>query len=618
MAKTLSQVQTQYTSTQSPLPVWRSRLVVFLLFIMFSSLIIRGLWIQWFNNDFYEEQGNKRIERTIKLLASRGKILDRNNNNLATSLNKKTIWADPAYIVKLQNCAKDPDFRKDKECRPLVIDIKKIKEFNQKLPKLANLLSLDATQLKQRLLNKDRSFIYVKHQIEEDIAENIKKLNLPGIYSLIESKRFYTQGEVTAQLIGITSLEDVGQEGLELAFNKYLTGKSGQSRVVKDRLGNVVDDKGIIKQPTNGKDLVLSIDSHLQTEVYNALKQAVQTHKAKLGTAVVLDAKTGETLAIANWPSYNPNNRTANAGEIGKNHALTDTFEPGSTMKPLTIAAALDKGLIKGNSVFDVSSLNISGKNITDSHRYSKLSTLEIIQKSSNIGTVKIANLMDNESQWSFYRQVGLGQVPAVNFPGSASGRLRNFKTWRPIEKATMSYGYGLSTSIFQIAQAYTIFANDGKFIPATLFKRDINSITPRQVITPETNKVILQALEMVTQPGGTAIKAQIQGYRVGGKTGTAHKQVGNGYSHNTYRAFFAGLAPMSNPRIIVAVMVDEPSNGSHYGGEVSAPVFSRVTEVSLRVLNVPMDKEIAKPSTANKPNNSASTTTKTTGATQH
>lgn len=597
MSKPISQVQTQYTSTSSPLPVWRSRLVVFLLFIMFASLIIRGLWIQWFNNDFYEEQGNKRIERVIKILASRGKIIDRNNNNLATSLNKKTIWADPAYINKLQNCTKIVEIRKDKDCKPLFIDIKRMKDFNQKVEKLASLMGLDAVQLRQRLLKKERSFIYVKHQIEEDVATNIKKLNLPGIYQMVESKRFYTQGEVTAQLIGITSLEDIGQEGLELAFNKYLTGESGQSRVVKDRLGNVVDDKGIIKQPTNGKDLVLSIDSHLQTEVYNALKQAVQTHKAKLGTAVVLDAKTGETLAIANWPSYNPNNRTANAGESGKNHALTDTFEPGSTMKPLTIAAVLDKGLVKANTVFDVSGLNISGKNITDSHHYSKLNTLEIIQKSSNIGTVKIASLIDNESQWNFYRQVGLGQVPAVNFPGSASGRLRNFKTWRPIEKATMSYGYGLSASIFQLAQAYTIFANDGKFIPATLFKRDVNTITPRQIITPETNKVILQALEMVTQPGGTAVKAQIPGYRVGGKTGTAHKQVGNGYSSNTYRAFFAGLAPMSNPRIIVAVMIDEPSNGSHYGGDVSAPVFSRVTEVSLRVLNVPMDKEVLKAS---------------------
>ncbi len=595
---------TLYQPTQSFLPVWRSRLIVFLLFILFASLLLRGLWIQWFNNDFYEAQANKRIEKSVKVFASRGKILDRNNNNLAVSLNKKALFINPEYLAKVLACKQILLTRKDLECKKIALDVKRVQNLNEKLAKLSALLKIDREEINKKIERKSTRFIYLKHFVEEDIAAQISQLHIPSLGQETESKRYYTHGEAMAQLIGRTNFENKGQEGLELSFESELTGQNGQARVIHDRFGNVVDDKGTIKPAIGGKDLVLSIDSYVQTAVYNALKEAVQTHKAKLGTAVVLDAKTGETLAMANWPSYNPNTNVSSSGDSAKNHALTDVFEPGSTMKPLIVASALDKKLIHENTVFNVSSLNISGKNITDSHHYSRLSALEIIQKSSNIGTVKIANLMSNQEQWNIYHQVGLGQAPALNFPSIASGRLRNFELWRPIEKATMSYGYGLSSSIFQLAQAYTIFANDGKFISATLLKRDSSEIVARQIISPQAAHSMLKGLEMATEAGGTAVKAQILGYRVGGKTGTAHKQIegGRGYSHNTYRAFFVGLVPISNPRLIVAIMIDEPSNGEHYGGQVSAPIFAKVAEVSLRVLkNVPMDKQIVV-DTKNKP----------------
>jgi len=589
-------VSTQSTSISSPLPIWRSRLVVFILFILFSSLLLRGLWIQWFNNAFYEEQSKIRTERSLPIPAFRGKILDRNNNNLATSLNTKTIWADPSYMNRLEKCKTLLQPKLDENCRN-TLDLKLLKQQEEKLPKLASLLDMNIEDIKNKISKNKLGFIYIKRQVDLVTARKIKDLNLVGFYQLIEPKRYYTQGEVTAQLLGITDIEDRGQEGIELAFNKSLAGKYGQRKVTKDRLNRVVDELGVIKPPIHGKDLVLSIDAHLQTEVYNALKEAVQANKAKLGTAVVLDAKTGETLAIANWPSYNPNIKVANVFEASrKNHALTDTFEPGSTMKPLTIAAALEKGAIKSNTVFNTSSIVVGSKSVSDSHHYPHLDTLGILQKSSNIGTVKISMMLSSEEQWNMYRQVGLGQTPDVDFPGSASGRLRNFKSWKPVEKATMAYGYGLSASIFQLAQAYTIFANEGKFIPATLYKRDLSEITPKQVISKQTNDVVLKGLEMVTQAGGTAPQAQIAGYRTGGKTGTAHKQVGKGYASNIYRAFFTGLAPMSDPKIIVSVMVDEPSNGTYYGGTVAAPIFARVAEVSLRVLNIPMDKAVEIP----------------------
>jgi cell division protein FtsI (penicillin-binding protein 3) len=585
-----------YQTNESFLPVWRSRLIVFLLFILFSALLLRGLWIQWFNNDFYEAQANKRIEKSVKIFASRGKILDRNNNNLAVSLNKKAIFINAEYLDKVHVCKQIMLVKKDIECKKIALDIKRIQNLDEKLIKLSELLKIDIQELNKKIARKATRFIYLKHFVEEDIATQINQLNIPGLGQETESKRYYTHGEAMAQLVGRTNFENKGQEGLELSFESSLTGQNGQARVIHDRFGNVVDDKGTIKPAISGQDLVLSIDSYVQTAVYNALKEAVQMHKAKLGTAVVLDAKTGETLAMANWPSYNPNSNINPSGDSSKNHALTDVFEPGSTMKPLIVSSAMDKGLINENTVFNVSSLNISGKNITDSHQHSRLSTLEIIQKSSNIGTVKIANLMNNEEQWNVYHQLGLGQTPSLNFPGTASGYLRNFKLWRPIEKATMSYGYGLSSSIFQLAQAYTIFANEGKFISATLLKRDISEVVARQVISPQATRSMLKGLEMATEAGGTAVKAQILGYRVGGKTGTAHKQIegGKGYSHNTYRAFFVGLVPISQPRLIVAIMVDEPSNGEHYGGQVSAPIFAKVAEVTLRVLkNVPMDKPI-------------------------
>jgi cell division protein FtsI (penicillin-binding protein 3) len=560
-------VNTHTNLKELSLPIWRSKLLVGLFFIMFASLFFRGLWIQLFNNPFYESQAKKRIEKILTIDSHRGKILDRNNNNLATSLPIVSIFA------VLNN------------------DIDK---YSGKIPSLAKIINMNKDELNQKLYSKKKGEIFLKKGLTQDEILALKELKMRIIDQRSEEKRYYTQGEVTSQLIGMTDFKNIGLEGLELSNDKTLSGIDGKRKVVKDRLGNTVEELGVMRNAKNGKDLTLSIDSHLQTEVYDALKQATQKHKAKLGTAVVLDAKTGETLAIANWPSYNPNNKGNVSLENMRNHALTDLFEPGSTVKPLIVAAALDKGIVNTNTIINTSSLRVGIKDIVDTHTYPRLNILEVIQKSSNIGVAKIGMSLPKAYMWNFYKQLGIAKVPDINFPGSAKGYLRNYDKWSDLEQATMSYGYGLSASIFQLAQCYTIFANDGKFIPATLFKRDINNaIVSSQVIKPQTAHTILKGLEMVTNEGGTATQAQIEGYRVGGKTGTAHKSISGGYDANSYRAFFVGLAPMSNPRIIVAVMLDDPSNGQHYGGQVAAPVFARVAEVSLRVLNVPMDKKI-------------------------
>jgi cell division protein FtsI (penicillin-binding protein 3) len=540
--------------------------MLFLLFFVFMMLLLRAFWIQGPGNAFYEAKGVRGTQRELELPASRGKILDRNGQVIATSLEAKSVIAYNDTV---------PD------------DL-----AAEKVQKLAALLQMNESELRKKL-KEDRKQIFLKRQVEPAIAQQIKQLEIPGIGLNNEYRRFYPEGEAMAHVVGFTNVEDRGQEGMELSREKELAGHPGQRRVVVDRLGRVVEEMAILQLPQNGKDLNLSIDSKIQYLAYNAVKSAVEKHHAKAGGAVVLDTQTGEILALANYPSYNPNDRKYLTGEQLRNRVLTDTFEPGSTMKPLTVAIALEKGAVKPETNMVIGAKYLIGpKPITDTHPYGNLTVAEIIQKSSNIGTAKIAiNSLSPEEMWDFYTAVGFGQAPKIGFPGAVAGTVHPFKKWMPTDQARIAFGYGISASLFQVAQAYTVFARDGELVPLTI-ERSTNFKPGTRVLSAKTAIEMRTMLETVTEPGGTAIKAQAEGFRVGGKTGTAHKLVGKGYG-NKYRAYFAGLAPISAPRIVVAVMIDEPTVGGHYGGEVAAPVFSTIVSETLNTLNVLPDNKV-------------------------
>ncbi|AEI78527.1 peptidoglycan glycosyltransferase FtsI [Cupriavidus necator N-1] len=548
------------------LPMWRSKLVVFMMFAAFGALAVRAAWIQGPGNQFYEAEGKKRFQRTLELPATRGKILDRNGLVLATSLPVKAIWAVPEDV-------------------PNQVDAAKIRQ-------LAKLLGMSEKDLGKKL-SEDKGFVYLKRQVLPDVADKIAALKIEGIHQTREYKRFYPEGEAMAHIVGFTNVEDRGQEGVELAREPGLAGRAGARQVIKDRLGRVVEDVGVLKTPRDGEDIQLSIDAKIQYLAYNELKAVVEKHKAKAASAVVLDAQTGEVLALANWPTYNPNDRTRLSGEQLRNRVLTDTFEPGSMMKPITVGLALQLKRVTPSTVITTTGkYNFEGATISDTHNYGALTVSGVIQKSSNIGTTKIAMMMKPQEMWDMFTSVGLGQAPKIGFPGAVAGRVRPFKSWRPIEQATMSYGYGLSVSLFQMAHAYTIFAHDGELIPVSMFRTN-GPVAGERILSPQVARDVRAMLETVTAPGGTAPEAQVMGYRVGGKTGTAYKHEGRGYNRSKYRASFIGLAPMSNPRIIVAVSVDEPTAGSHYGGLVAGPAFAAITGGTLRALNVQPDSPI-------------------------
>ncbi len=557
--------------TSSPLlasrtPVWRSKFVVAAVAASFLGLAGRAVHIQVLANDFYQRQGEVRFARTLALPANRGRIIDRNGLILASSVPAPSIWAIPEDVPR------DED----------------------QLKQLARLLELPLAELNRKLADEDKTFVWLKRQVDEPVAQKIAALGMKGIYQRKEYKRQYPEGEAAAHVVGFTNVEDIGQEGVELTFDKELAGRAGSRRVIKDRLGQVVEAVGEEIPPVDGRDLQLSIDSKVQFFAYQKLRDAVLQNKAKAGSVVVLDVVTGEVLALANFPSYSPAKRQNLSGAQLRNRALTDTFEPGSTMKPLVIALALEKGLITPETPIQTAPgrLMIGSSTISDAHPQGLLTVNQVIQKSSNVGTVKIAMRMEPRQMWEMFSQVGFGQKPHLPFPGAVSGRLRAFKTWRPIEQATMSYGYGLSVSLFQLAHSYTVFARDGELVPVTMLKADHPTPGVR-VIDPQHANAVLNMLHMVTGPGGTAPKAQTIGYSVGGKTGTAYKQEGKGYAEKKYRGVFVGIAPVDKPRIVVAVMIDEPSNGKYFGGDVAAPVFSETVQQTLRMLGVAPDMAV-------------------------
>jgi cell division protein FtsI (penicillin-binding protein 3) len=550
------------------LPAWRSRVALFLLFAAFVALAARAFWLQAVSTEFLQKKGASRYARTLELPAVRGKILDRNGEVMATSLPVKAIWAVPATVNNAPS---------------------------EKLQRLAQLLDMSSQELKKKL-ESDSNFVYLKRQVEKDVVDKILALDISGIDidTRPAYKRFYPAGPVAAHVLGFTNFEDKGQEGMELAQQSTLSGITGSRRVIHDNLDRIVEDIAMVREPQDGRDLTLSIDSKIQYIAFTHLQQAIEKNKAKAGGIVVLDVKTGEVLALANMPTYNPNSRVGLSGAQLRNRVFTDTYEPGSTLKPFTVALALEKGLVTPNSILDTpNKLTIGPSTIGDSHPHAAaLSVSQIIQQSSNVGTVRMAQKLEPRQMWDMFSAVGFGQPPRVGFPGAVAGRMRPYKTWRPIEQATMSYGHGIAVSLIQVARSYMIFARNGEMIPLS-FQKVSQLPVPQRVISDKTAHQMRDMMELVVGPGGTAPLAQVRGYRVAGKTGTAHK-LENGHYVNKYVASFVGLAPASDPRIIIAVMIDEPGAGKHFGGLVAAPLFASVAASTLSSLNVPPDASVS------------------------
>ena len=546
------------------LPAWRRRVLLIAVLSLFGGLFARGIYLQSLHKAFLQQKGDARYSRSLVLQANRGKITDRNGELLAISSPVESVWASP------------PDVEMDQP---------------QKLA-LAKLLGMKTGEINKKIANTAREFVYIKRRLSPEIAAKVMSLEIPGVFLQREYKRFYPAGDVTAHLVGFTGIDDNGQEGFELAQNALLSGKAGSRRVIQDRQGHIVEDLEAVKLPQDGHDLVLSIDRRLQYLAFRELAKAVELHKAKAGAAIILDAKTGEVLAMVNLPTYNPNNPVNIIGKT-RNRAITDTFEPGSTMKPVTAAAAMQFGDFKPDTKIQTAPgyISIGPATIHDSHMHGILTVAQVIQKSSNVGAAKMALTLKKEELWSTFNQLGFGTPTHIGFPGEASGILRPYKTWRPIEQATMSFGHGISVTLLQLARAYTVFANDGELKPVTLFKLS-ESPVGHQVFSAQVANDVKAMLELVVQPGGTAPKAQIAGYRVGGKTGTAHKIGPHGYEDDKYVASFVGMAPASNPRLIMAVMIDEPdiAGDQYYGGAAAAPVFSTVMADALRMLSAPQD----------------------------
>ncbi|MFJ1209259.1 peptidoglycan D,D-transpeptidase FtsI family protein [Burkholderia pyrrocinia] len=553
----------------SRLPMWRSKLVVIVVFLAFAALIARAFWVQVANQDFYVGQGQKRYQRTIELDAMRGRIVDRNGAMLAVSLSTYEIWANPKQVA-------DTDY-----------------------PQIAKLLDMPLVEVKRRLVN-DKTFVLLKRQVDADTAGRLDKLAIDGITQIADSKRFYPEGESAAHVVGFTNVEDKGQEGVELAANGRLSGTSGQREVIRDRLGRIVSDTRPLVPAQHGATIELTIDRRIQQLAFSQLKAAVVENNAVAGSVVVLDAQNGEILALANYPTFDPNDRARLTGQQLRNRAVIDTFEPGSTIKPLVVALSIDKRKVTPNTIINTSpgTYKIGPAVIHDTSNHGSLTVSQALQKSSNVALAKLALNLPAETIWNKYQEYGIGRAPELTFPGVASGRLRGYKRWRPIEQATMAYGYGLSMSLLQIAQTYTAYAGDGTLHPVSLLKngtdqQTIDAHRGHRVTSPQTAASIRSMLEMAVGEGGTGRRARVDGYRIGGKTGTARKQVGATYAKGKYRALFAGMAPMSNPRLIVAVMIDEPRGKGYYGGTVAGPVFASVTSGSLQLLGVPPDAPV-------------------------
>ncbi len=547
---------------------WRCLLVLIL--IAMTALIGRAVYLQVLDRQFLKQQGDLRSVGILPIPAHRGRITDRNGELLAVSMPVKSIWVNPKEFLKAE-------------------------VSSEKIKSLADSLSLPVKEVERRIGTDDGcSFAYLKRRMSPELADQAMSLGLPGVYAEHEYRRYYPTGEVTAHLLGFTDIDDQGQEGMELAFNNSLKGIEGAKRIVRDGKRRIIEKMEDLRPPVPGQNLTLSIDERLQYLAYRELKKAVIQHRARAGSLVLLDTQTGEVLAMVNQPSYNPNSRIRLKGNASRNRAITDLYEPGSTMKPFAVACALELGLTHPNAVFHTGGQMHVGSNLVkDVHNYGTLDVAHILQKSSNVGVTQIALKVPPKKFWAFYNNLGFGQTLSTGFPGEAIGRLPDYRGWNAFEQATLSFGYGVATSTLQLGRAYLSLANDGIIPMVSLLKRRGSPETHR-IMSSRTAITVRTMLENVVSREGTALKAAIPGFRVAGKTGTVKKTGAHGYTSSLYMSLFTGIAPASRPRLAMVVMIDEPSAGEYYGGAVAAPVFSSVMEGALRLLNIPPDEPAA------------------------
>ena len=555
-AETKQQIARRFTGRLSLIGVFFSLVAV--------SLVARAVHLQVFNKEFLNQEADTRHLRTEKISAHRGAILDRNGEPLAISTPVDSVWANPRKLA------------------PAV----------DRIPDLARILGLDPQHLIRRVTRSmEKEFLYLRRHLSPEQAEQVMALKLPGVNVQREYGRYYPAGEVAGHLVGFTNIDDEGQEGLELAFNHWLAGESGAKRVLKDRLGRAVENVASIRPPNPGKELRTSIDLRIQYVAYRTLKAAIQAHNAESGSIVILDVQTGEVLAMVNQPTYNPNDRAQYSAERYRNRAITDIFEPGSSIKPLVVAAALESGNYRPSSIVDTAPgyVIVGPKTIEDSQNLGRVSLTTILARSSNVGVTKLAMSLEPEQLWTSMTRFGLGSRTTSGFPGESAGLLTPHNHWRDINQATLAYGYGISVTPLQLAQAYSVLGSNGIARPISLVALD-GPADGERVLAQDTANSVRRMLEEVVRPGGTGMKAAVTGYRVAGKTGTAWKFATGGYSKDKYISIFAGLAPASDPRLAAVVVIDEPSGELYYGSDVAAPVFAEVMSESLRLLAVPPD----------------------------
>jgi cell division protein FtsI (penicillin-binding protein 3) len=555
-AETKQQITRRFTG--------RATLVFAFFMLAALSLVVRAVYLQVLDKDFLNRQADARHLRTEKISAHRGTITDRNGEPLAISTPVDSVWANPKELASAVDS----------------------------VPELARALNLDPQFLMRRItrsMNKD--FLYLKRHLSPNVAHRVMALKLPGVNVLREYRRYYPAGEVTGHLVGFTSVDDDGQEGLELAFNHWLGGESGAKRVLKDRLGRPVENIESIQSTRNGKDLVSSIDLRIQYFAYRTLKAAIRKHQADSGSIVVLDVLTGEVLAMVNQPTYNPNDRAQYSAERYRNRAITDIFEPGSSIKPLVLVAALESGRYQPDSYVDTAPgfVFVGPKKVEDRLNLGRISLTTVLSRSSNVGATKIAMSLEADQLWGVMASFGLGSLTSSGFPGESAGLLTHYNHWQPISQATLSYGYGVSVTPLQLAQAYAAIGSFGRLRPVSLIKLDQPNEGER-IISDKTARAVKYMMEEAVGPGGTGTKASVTGYRVAGKTGTTWKFAAGGYSEDKYISIFAGLVPASSPRLVAVIVIDDPSGNLYYGSDVAAPIFADVMTESLRLLAVPPD----------------------------
>ena len=542
---------------------WRMATVGGLLLAGLTVVAGRAFYLQGLNTDYLQGKGDAVANRNLTLPTQRGQVTDRHGQLLAISTPVESLWARPAEL----------------------------KLTAEQRAQLAKVLGVSASGLSKKMTRKTRGEFSVQRPVTPEQAVRIAAMGAPGLYLRREFRRYYPAGEVSAHVVGFTNVDDLGQEGVERAYQGWLAGREGERQIQRDRRGNTIRDLAPIKTAQLGGNLALALDLKIQYLAHRELAAAIATHKAKGGSVVVLDAKTGEILALANQPIFNPNNRRNYQPGPMRNRAVIDTFEPGSTIKPFVAAAVLERGLFHPDSVIDTPDpWRVGIKLVHDTHPHPQMTVSEIIQKSSNIGAVKLAMSLTPQQYWDVLHRAGFGELPGSGFPGESAGRLRDAASWRPVEHATMAYGYGLSVSLLQLSRAYMAFANDGEVMPLSFLKREPQEIAGVRVFSPSVAREVRAMMETVTQEGGTGTRTRVPGYRVAGKTGTAHKLVDGRYAPDRYLSSFVGMAPASNPRLIIGVVIDEPSGGVYYGGSVAGPVFAQVMAASLRQLALPPD----------------------------